>query len=536
MKISIIILLSSSVLCLKAQQISFTFSAELNCSYISIDSIHVKNLTQSCDTILFFPDTVLNFELNNIESITGDFKNFYVYQNYPNPYHKYTTIDINVPEKKFYDINIYDVSGKNILSYGIEFECGVNSFEFMGNSSNIYIFTVSSRNHFDKIKMSPIKTSGEITEKLYYIGNFTDITNKNLTQETKSTFRSPYFSYIVGDELKVTVWVTHPQNIVLSKDLIITPTESQFFHFGIDNSAPISPVELYYLPFENEINWNWSPVSSATGYRYNLFNNFQTSVDNGLKTSLILTGLECETFYSLYVWAYNACGKSDALIMHASTEECTWTCGEDYIFQGRAYKTVKIADQCWFAENINVGTKVNGNDDQDCDCNNIQKYCYANSDSKCEVYGGLYQWDQAMCGDTAAGVQGICPGGWRIPTDEDFKELEMFLGMTQLSANSTGWRGTNQGSKLAGKNFLWIVGELINNPEFGSTGFDALPGGHISPSGVSIGLGFSGKWWTSSENQDFAWKRRMSYNNTTVYRNTESKNNGFYIRCVREFY
>jgi uncharacterized protein (TIGR02145 family) len=74
----------------------------------------------------------------------------------------------------------------------------------------------------------------------------------------------------------------------------------------------------------------------------------------------------------------------------------------------------------------------------------------------------------------------FAPEGWRIPTDDDFKTLEMYLGMSQSEADDIGGRGTNEGSKLAGNYDMWIpdgVDNLRNDPEFGTSGFDALPSG-----------------------------------------------------------
>lgn len=527
-------LLKSGFFLLRAENLSFMFSAHLNCANVSIDSILIQNLSQPGDTVLYFPDTVLSLIINNIEKISNNNNRFFIFQNYPNPFNNKTTINVNIIEHDIYNINIYDINGQNLFHYNKELEPGLHSFEFSGITSVFYILTVNSSVYFDKIKMLSETLSQKNSNNLIYKG-INNINDNMLTTKKADKNKTSAFTFTPGDELSITVWVTNQLNIVLSSNLTSTPQTSQSYFFDIAALPPPSPVGLYEISYESEINWNWSPVSNASGFRYNLTDNYHTSVDNGTKTSLILTGLDCETTYTLYVWAYNACGKSEALTMTAATGACTWTCGKDFIYHGRAYKTVKIADQCWFAENLNIGSRIHGSLDQNNNCFDIKKYCYSNSDIECEIYGGLYKWHQAMCGDSVEGARGICPPGWRIPTDEDFKELEKFLGMTQLSANSTGWRGTNQGSKLAGKSHLWIDGTLKFDLEFGSGEFDALPGGHMSPTGVFIGNQFSGKWWTSSPDGNFVWKRRLSYNNTTVYRNTESKNNAFYVRCVKPY-
>ena len=100
-------------------------------------------------------------------------------------------------------------------------------------------------------------------------------------------------------------------------------------------------------------------------------------------------------------------------------------CGLPFIDprNGQSYNTAKIGDQCWMAENLIIGTRINGVDDQ---INNadIEKYCYDDIEDSCDVYGGLYQWDEIMQYTTSPGVQGICPTGWHIPTDDEWKILE----------------------------------------------------------------------------------------------------------------
>jgi len=83
-------------------------------------------------------------------------------------------------------------------------------------------------------------------------------------------------------------------------------------------------------------------------------------------------------------------------------------------------------------------------------------YFYYNNDSAtyADTYGALYTWAAMMNGaassnNNPSGVQGVCPDGWHIPSDTAWKELEMYLGMSQVEADKTvGWRGTDEGGKL----------------------------------------------------------------------------------------
>ena len=105
-----------------------------------------------------------------------------------------------------------------------------------------------------------------------------------------------------------------------------------------------------------------------------------------------------------------------------------WNCGDALVDSrdSKSYSTVLIGSQCWMRENLNVGTKITsctngyagvcttGGDtvqDQGTSCSSIQKYCYSDNEANCTTYGGLYQWNQAMCGSTTEGAQGICPTG-----------------------------------------------------------------------------------------------------------------------------
>ena len=108
-------------------------------------------------------------------------------------------------------------------------------------------------------------------------------------------------------------------------------------------------------------------------------------------------------------------------------------------------------------------------------------YFWYNDDSasNAATYGALYTWAAAMNGSASScsnpsGVQGVCPIGWHIPSDKEWQELEIYLGMSESQADSTGWRGTNEGSKLAGNSGLWEDGSLENNAAFGTSTFNAL--------------------------------------------------------------
>ncbi|MDP1623438.1 MAG: FISUMP domain-containing protein [Bacteroidales bacterium] len=83
-------------------------------------------------------------------------------------------------------------------------------------------------------------------------------------------------------------------------------------------------------------------------------------------------------------------------------------------YEGQVYNTIQIFSQCWLKENLNVGSMINGSQNQ---TNNgiLEKYCHSNNPDSCIKYGGLYQWDEMMQYVTQQGSRGICPPDWLRP-------------------------------------------------------------------------------------------------------------------------
>jgi uncharacterized protein (TIGR02145 family) len=204
-------------------------------------------------------------------------------------------------------------------------------------------------------------------------------------------------------------------------------------------------------------------------------------------------------------------------------------------YYGVTYNTVAIGSQCWFKENLRTTKYNDGTSITNITNNSTWKSttsgaycCYNNNTSNCDTYGALYNWYAVETGK-------LCPSGWHVPTDGEWKTLEMSLGMTQAEADATGWRGTDQGSKLAGNASLWTDGALDQNVNFGTSGFSALPGAYRSFSdGSFYDLGKYGWWWSSTEYAGGAWIRRLFYSYATVYRFYYDKSHGASVRCLRD--
>ena len=204
---------------------------------------------------------------------------------------------------------------------------------------------------------------------------------------------------------------------------------------------------------------------------------------------------------------------------------------------GNVYQTLVIGDQEWMIENLKVTHYRNGDEIQTGYSNSewenlsIGAYCfYDNDPSNGNTYGALYNW--YAVDDTRE----LAPAGWHVPTDEEIMEIEMHLGMSSSEANNVGDRGTNEGSKLAGRADLWNDGDLKSDPEFGSSGFNFLPAGKRgSYDGDFLGMGNLSYFWSDTEYNIYgAWNRALGYLRTQVYRNGFYNENGYSIRCVRD--
>jgi uncharacterized protein (TIGR02145 family) len=199
---------------------------------------------------------------------------------------------------------------------------------------------------------------------------------------------------------------------------------------------------------------------------------------------------------------------------------------------GNVYKTVEIGTQTWMAENLKT-TKFNDNSSIANVTGNsawnkltTPGYCWYNNDEATNkpLYGALYNWYAAKTGK-------LCPTGWHVPTDTEFKTLEMFLGMTQSQADATLWRGTNEGDQMKSTTG-WKTGENGTN----TSGFSALPGGYrYHLDGVFNNIGDLGYWWCFNESAPtLGYYRRLDGNNDGVYRDGTLKAAGKYIRCVKD--
>jgi uncharacterized protein (TIGR02145 family)/uncharacterized repeat protein (TIGR02543 family) len=225
---------------------------------------------------------------------------------------------------------------------------------------------------------------------------------------------------------------------------------------------------------------------------------------------------------------------SGMLLQAQTGEPCP---GEPTVtYDGQTYNTILVGDRCWLKENLNVGTMILSEQNQS-DNGLIEKYCYGDLPANCETYGGFYQWREAMQYDFTPGAQGICPptGGWRIPTDDEWKMLEGAAD-SQYDYGDPEWDNMNFRGSDAGKNLKAQNGWLYNGNGFDILGAAVLPGGHRDLCSAYYSEGHSNYLWTATQQDDnTAWYRILASSTAKVSRRYAHNNMAASVRCVKDY-
>jgi uncharacterized protein (TIGR02145 family) len=164
---------------------------------------------------------------------------------------------------------------------------------------------------------------------------------------------------------------------------------------------------------------------------------------------------------------------------------------------GQIYKTVKIEEQVWMAENLNYETE--------------NSYCYNDSTENCKKYGRLYTWEATL---------NACPEGWHLPTNEEFETLISNVGGEEYAAellkSTTGWQTGNGIDKY---------------------GFNVLPAGLRNLSGNFERAGEYAYFWNATEcpnYEDHAYNLRLYYLSDDAPLYSNYKDAAISVRCLRD--
>jgi uncharacterized protein (TIGR02145 family) len=182
---------------------------------------------------------------------------------------------------------------------------------------------------------------------------------------------------------------------------------------------------------------------------------------------------------------------------------------------GNIYPTIQLGEQCWMAKNLNVGRYVpstaTSTEHSDLLNNNIiEKYCLNNNVENCKLYGGLYDWNEAMGYSDTENTQGICPAGWHIPGNSDWAGLNNFY-------------------------FYGNAGELMKVG--GSSGFEGYFAGDRHVMGQFFSFEASGYWWQSTSyiygEYNEGYLREIAACNGNLTKSHFPKKTGLSVRCIK---
>ncbi len=206
---------------------------------------------------------------------------------------------------------------------------------------------------------------------------------------------------------------------------------------------------------------------------------------------------------------------------------------------GNIYKTVKIGDQWWMAENLKT-TKYNNGDligttspatlDISGESEPKYQWAYNGNEANVNTYGRYYTW-YALSDN-----RGVCPTGWHVPSDAEWTILANYL-----INNGNGYEGSGVdiAKSLAGTsgwNADAIPGNIGNEQASNnSSGFTALPAGVRNSSGVFHFMGTYASWWSSTEiSSTDVWYRRLYSSQNDLGRSNSNKRHGATARCVSD--
>lgn len=284
-----------------------------------------------------------------------------------------------------------------------------------------------------------------------------------------------------------------------------------------DKKGPVV-VEGVDLPWSLEENINHSVVLTGVNQQSGLFyiNDPRNPFRNTIKINDVMLNLPTNIGYVYNGEAYK--------------------CGSPVKHGDKEYKTIRIGNQCWMAENMDY--------DNGCYRNQLTPnrrdgcaYYIDGSGSEIKEFGLLYQWDAAA---------DVCPEGWRLATDTDWRVLERELGMEDLTTTLV-WRGIWRGVGDVGRKLKSTSGWTNSGGGSDDYGFSALPGGFWRPRVISeadelgnpINFGFNGlreegSWWASSliDGGSHANMRGLHSSQAGIKRSADTKDYAFSVRCT----
>lgn len=209
---------------------------------------------------------------------------------------------------------------------------------------------------------------------------------------------------------------------------------------------------------------------------------------------------------------------------------------------GNVYPIVVIGEQEWMAENLRTGRYVNGEVIPESSggenwVNTLDGawIVYDHDAQNGSLYGKLYNWYAVN------DLRGLCPAGWRVPTDEEWHELTLFLDAETWGNNNNA--GTLLKSRRQVNSPLGDAFATTEHPRWDAhdqrygtdeSDFGALPAGNYTTTGGFLHKGSYGYFWSATESSDeYAYTRVLMHSHKGMSRSAYAKNTGLSVRCIK---
>lgn len=206
------------------------------------------------------------------------------------------------------------------------------------------------------------------------------------------------------------------------------------------------------------------------------------------------------------------------------------TCSSVKDEDGNVYLSKKTGKLCWFTSNLKTSKYANGKpipriDDRSRWQNDkLGAYAVDNHITGYDtIFGKLYNFSAAMS------KSGLCPTGWRVPTDADWNSLILHFDKTAKTGGQEAIQSATCGSFLK-DSLLWIPQDKSNN----RSGLRILPAGWRNSDGTFLLTGYNAIFWTSTSSEGFGICRKLSFQNSTVQRLKRNPADGYSVRCVKD--
>jgi uncharacterized protein (TIGR02145 family) len=540
---------------LKAQSITLTFTGQDPANrHIELWYVHIENLTQNWEEFLDYPDTTLMLGNTGIDDLGENNNSLLLSQNVPNPFDGTTDLLLQMPRTGHVLLEVFELNGKKVVDFQGQLSAGKHTFRVSLNTAQSYLLTARSGNDVATIKMVNNGSSGENS-----IRSLEDSDTFPLTMQlkggTKGISDKPF---AVGDNMKYygtaiingAICNTDIINKVLSSSekIVLKFKEMADLRIPTVTTDKVRDISFTEAICDGNVISDGGATVTDRGFVYSTNHNPTLGIGNNHvsltlgqvpgKYSARLTGLTVGTTYYVRAYATNKVGTAygNEISFTTSAQDGLPCPGVATVtdIDGNTYNTVQIGAQCWMKENLKTTKYADGVSIlQGTPTNSNRRWCYPNNNSSTKDRYGLLYDRGAMMGSSSSTdyeIQGVCPKGWHIPSEKEWKQLIDYVSsqnqyvcnsdntyIAKALASTMGWASNTK---------TCTVGNTQSNNN--STGFSAFPAGYCHGDEY-VEYGRQTGFWCAKDSYEF----RINYDYPAIYsQHYNSYPISLSVRCI----